>query len=234
MSAIFKREYRAYFSTPLGYVFIAAFLAVINVAFYAYNVSGLTSQLSFCFYIIVIAMHVLTPLLTMRLISEEKKQKTDQLSLTAPVSLGAIVLGKYFAAVAVFLTGLAFTVIWLVIVGMFGTILFAQFIGNLIAVILLVMALIGIGLFISALTENQFVAAVLTLVIFALLYLLDMLSGSISYLWIKNLIGWISMITRFTSISDGLLSLDDIIYYISISGVFLFLTTRVLEKLRWG
>jgi len=234
MIAIFKREYRAFFTSPLGYVFIAAFLAVINTAFYAYNILYLDSGLAMVFTVVMYAMLVLTPLITMRSFSEEKKQKTEQLILTAPIGLMRIVAGKFLAAFAVFMTGMIFTLIYLFIVGMFGTVIVSEFIGNFVAVTCLTMALISIGIFISSLTENQFIAAVLTICVNALLLLFDLLADMLAIPFVEAMIKWISLISRFSTLANGIFSFADIFYYLSITVVFLFLTTRVLEKKRWS
>ena len=109
MFAIFKRELKAYFTSPLGYVFLAIFYAFSGLFFYIFSLSVGSTDISSVFLMMFIVLMVFVPLLTMRLLSEDKKQKTDQLILTAPVSLLSIVMGKFLAAYAIFAIGVAAT-----------------------------------------------------------------------------------------------------------------------------
>ena len=107
MFAIFKRELKAYFTSPLGYVFLAIFYAFSGLFFYIFSLSVGSTDISSVFLMMFMVLMVFVPLLTMRLLSEDKKQKTDQLILTAPVSLLSIVMGKFLAAYAIFAIGVA-------------------------------------------------------------------------------------------------------------------------------
>ena len=111
MIAIMKRDLRSFFTSPIGYVFLAVFLLVSNYFFFGYNVSGGASSLSYVFSSMLLILVFLIPLVTMRLMSEEMKQRTDQMLLTAPVRVFDIVLGKYLAAMLVFVIALACTLV---------------------------------------------------------------------------------------------------------------------------
>ena len=112
MTAIMKRDLRGFFTSPIGYVFLAVFFLASNYFFYLINISSGYSTLSYVFEQTLFILLFLIPMITMRLFSEEMKQRTDQMLLTAPVSITNIVIGKYLAALMVFIIGLAGTLLW--------------------------------------------------------------------------------------------------------------------------
>lgn len=181
MFAVFKRELAAYFQSPLGYVFMGFFIllsgifcAITNFIGGNPNFTGVLSSITFIFLIVV-------PVLTMRLLSEEARQKTDQLLITSPLSITGMVLGKYLAAVAVFLITLAVTVIYPVIMSFFalGGLAGWEIFGGYFGFLLLGSSFIAVGLFMSSLTDNQFIAAVITFGALLLLWILDWVTSSI-------------------------------------------------------
>jgi ABC-2 type transport system permease protein len=135
MSAILKRDLRAYFTSPLGYVFMAAYLVIMNGVFYALNMLTGKNNLTGVYSVMLYALMVLVPILTMRTFSEDYKQRTDQLLLTSPVTPAGIVLGKFFAAYLMFIIALAFTAIQVLIVAAVGTVNMAIVLGNYIAIL---------------------------------------------------------------------------------------------------
>ena len=237
MSAIFKREFRAYFHSMIGYVFISAFLLIINFFFMLNNLNGQHSVLGGVFGMMLNIILFTIPILTMRVFSEDFKQRTDQLLLTAPVKLGHIVLGKFLAAMGVFVLMLAFTLLWVVIISVFGNPNAAEIAGNYIGILLVAGVFISVGMFISSLTENQLIAAVGAYGVFFVLYILNIVVLSMGRAfpsWAIGLFSFISVFYRFDTISRGLLAFDDMVYYISVTALFLFLCYRVLEKKRWA
>ncbi|MEG0457582.1 MAG: ABC transporter permease, partial [Oscillospiraceae bacterium] len=153
MVAIFKRELSSYFTSPIGYVFLGIFYVISGFFLFSTILSG-TTDMSFIFSGMFIVLVFLVPILTMRLLSEEKKQKTDQVLLTSPVNLFSIVIGKYLAAFTVFLCGLSITLIYaLVLAGNSTSFDWLVVFGNYIGIILLGGCFIAIGLFVSSLTE---------------------------------------------------------------------------------
>lgn len=234
MSAIFKRDLRAYFKSPLGYVYLAAFILVLNIYFYLMNVYSGSSDLENIFSFIVTMCVFLIPILTMRTFSEDYKQKTDQLLLTAPVRLSGIVLGKFFAALVVFLLGVCITLVYVVVVATWGTLEFATVLGNYVAICATAMAFISIGVFISSLTQNQLVACVATVAVFLGLYLLNSAYSLLTATWAKNLIYYFSLFRRYYNFTQGIFSFSDLIFYLSVAGTFIFLTVRMLERKRWS
>lgn len=185
MKAIYKREIKMYFSSMIGYVFIAFFVLITAVYFSLQNILSLSPDFQYVFSSVIMMFLILAPMLTMRLLSEEKKQRTDQMLLTSPISIPAIVLGKYLAAVTVFLISLVITGIFPVILSFFGTVAVAQILGSYIGFFLLGSAFIAVGLWISSITDNQIVSAVATFVAVFLLLMVETIvqaaSGSESF-----------------------------------------------------
>jgi ABC-2 type transport system permease protein len=175
MLAVLAKEFRNYFLTPVGYIFMGFFLTISGVIFTASNLVSASSNyypvLSNLIFIFLIAV----PILTMRLISEENRQKTDQLLLTCPLKVSDIVVGKYLAAVAVFLLTILITFLYPVIMSWHGFISLSEIFGGYIGFFLLGASFIAVGLFISALTDNQVSAAVITFAALLLIWLADSL-----------------------------------------------------------
>jgi len=179
MLAIIKREFKAYFSSPTGFVFMGFFLLLTGFFFVMSNVlqaspdyNAVLGSITFIFLIVV-------PVLTMRLISEETKQKTDQLLLTSPLSLTKMVLGKYFAAVGVFSLTLLVTALYPVLLSFFGSVAVWEILGGYIGFFLLGSSFIAVGLFVSSLTDNQVVAAIVTFVSLLFMWLIDWIQQGI-------------------------------------------------------
>ena len=137
MFAIFKRELKAYFTSPLGYVFLAIFYAFSGLFFYIFSLSVGSTDISSVFLMMFMVLMVFVPLLTMRLLSEDKKQKTDQLILTAPVSLLSIVMGKFLAAYAIFAIGVAVMPVYGFVMSTFATVSWLPIWGNTVGLLLL-------------------------------------------------------------------------------------------------
>lgn len=234
MIAIMKRDLRGFFTSPIGYVFLAVFLLAGNFFFYNYNIRGAASSLSYVFSNMLLILVFLIPLITMRLMSEEMKQRTDQMLLTAPVRIFDIVVGKYLAAMLVFVIGLACTLTWPLIVTMFGDPALYEMIGNYVAMTLLISCLVSIGLFISSLTESQIIAAILSFVVLLALFMFSSIASAVDNVVVSAVLNWLSVFSRYSGFTAGVFSLADIVYYISVTVVFLFLTARVIEKKRWA
>ena len=177
MAAIYKREMRMYFNSMIGYVFIAFFVLVTAIYFSMLNILSMSPEFETVFNSVIMMFLILAPILTMRLLSEETKQKTDQLLLTAPVNIVGIVMGKFLAAVTVFVIALAITAIFPVILSFYGTIAVAEIIGSYLGFFLLGSSFIAVGLFISSITDNQIVSAVAT---FAAVFVLLMVETIVS------------------------------------------------------
>lgn len=234
MPAILYREFKSYFTSPLGYVFLAIFYAFSGVFFMVFSLSAGTTNLSSVFLMMFIVLMIFVPLLTMRLLSEDKKQKTDQLTLTAPVSLFSLVMGKFLAAYSIFVIGVAVMPIYGLVMSTFADVSWLPILGNTVGLLLLGAVFVSGGLFVSSLTENQMIAAIGSFFINFMVLLMDTLVNMLPAGFIKTVMESISIYTRYSEITAGIFSLSSVIFFISVVFIFLFLTVRVLEKKRWA
>lgn len=233
MIAIFKREFKSYFSTPIGYIVLAAFYFFLGFFFsiiYGYGAPDIAMVITAMSSVVVFAL----PILTMRMMSEDRRQKVDQILLTAPVGLTSVVLGKYLAALAVFALGFAPTIIFEIIVMSYISVNIMSFIYALLGMLLLGGTLIAIGMFISSLTESAVISAILTLVINILVLYISNLTSMIKVEWIANIINKAAFLTVFEGFGENIFSISDVVYFLSIITVFVFLSVRSLEKRRWS
>ena len=234
MGAIYRREIGAFFTSSIAYVFLAVFYAITGFFFTMDNLAAGSVNLSGVFSTMFVISIFLIPILTMRLFSEEKKQRTDQGLLTAPVSLTGIVLGKYFAALTIFLIATAIVFIFGVIMSLFGTVAWMTLLSNFLAIVLVGAAFIAVGLFISSLTENQIAAAVASMVILLMFFLVDTLAARVSVSWLQTLLYDLSFYTRYYEFTCGIFNLSSVLFFISAAVLFNFFTVRVFEKRRWS
>ncbi len=234
MFAIYKREMRAYFTTPQGYLFMAIFLCASGFLFSLSTLLMQSSDTATYFQFLMYGYIVLVPLLTMKSFAEEKKAKTEQLLLTAPVSLWGMVLAKFFAAFTMFAGTVVISMLYYLVLGIYGEPNWAKVIGCTVAMILIGSCFIAIGLFVSALTENQFVAAMGTIGVLAGLVVVAVLNGIIDSYALRLVLDWVSIYSRFTNFTQGIFDFASAFYYISLCAVFLFLSVRVYEKRRFA
>lgn len=234
MGAIFRRELGSFFTSSIAYVFLGVFYLLSGWFFYMATFASGTSDMSGFFSMLSIAIVILVPILTMKTFSEEKKQKTDQGLLTAPVSLGSMVMGKYFAVLVMYLLGISIVLLYAVILGCFGTIDWVMVISNYTALVLTGVACISIGVFVSALTENQVVAAVGGIISLLFVYLVDYIGYLVDVDIIKDIFGALSFSNKYYEFTCGIFNLSSVIFYISVAVIFNFLTVRVFEKRRWS
>ena len=238
MLAVFKRELQSYYYSAIGYVFMGIFMIIAGVFFTFGNVMAASSSVGTLFSNITFIFILIVPILTMKLMSDEKKSKTDQLLITSPLSLWAIVLGKFLAACAVFFLTLCCTGIYIIILSAYGNVSAMEVFVNYLGFFLMGCCLISVGLLMSTLTENQVAAAISSFGIILLLYLMDSIVASMSSVtmlgWLCTALRWVSLFARFTDFSSGILSLEGVIYMISFAGVFLLLTVHAIEKRRWS
>ena len=294
MISVLKREIKAYFVTPMGCLYMGLFLLITGIYFFFSNLNNQSSHYSGFLGSILFIYLFAIPLLTMRLFSEEKRQKTDQLLLTSPISIPGIVCGKFFAALALYAMSLVVTILYAVIISIYGDLLVWETVGSYIGFLFLGSCYIAVGVFISASTENQLTAGLVTFFTLFVIWLLDPISqmipsdpfagmisasalafivvlflfistrnwfivlitaaisaGVILFLYffvsgyyyqyrnvfngfLQNFLGWFSLNRRYQNFSMGLLKFDSLLYYVSFSGLFLFLTIRLIEKRRWN
>lgn len=234
MKAIFKKEFKNYFLSPVGYIFVGVFMALASMFFASGILSTQQADISLMFSDINVIYLFLASLLTMRLLAEEKNKKTDQLLLSSPVSITEIVLGKYFAAIAVFGVTILLSFIFPAIMFAFGEPSLSEVIGSYIGFVLLWGAFISIGVFISSLTESQMIAGVFTFASLLLIYFISWFEASVQNELAKKVIDCFSLLSRYSEFQSGILNIENIIYYLSFIFVFLFLTVRVIDKRRYS
>ena len=240
MRAIFKREMRTFFTNPIGYIVLAVLFGLSGWFFYSNNLSGSeyglgNPDLSHVFMNLFEIVLLAIPFLTMRLFSEEKQRKTDQALLTAPVSLTGIVMGKFLATLLLLFIGLAITFVFAFIVSTQVSLDWMVFFGNLVGLMMVGGLMISVGLFISTLTESQLVSAVVTLAVSVILLFMEQVSFSLlNVAWIQDVITFLSISSRYSEFTAGLIQYDNVIYFLSIQALFLFLTVRVLDHRRWN
>lgn len=287
MFAILKRELHSYFTSMIGYLVIAAMLLFVGIYFVFINIrsgySSFAASLSSISFIFMIAI----PILTMRSFSEDRKNKTDQMLLTSPASVGSIVWGKYLAMVIIMAIVSLFCCIFPLILRFLGSSQTLVDYSMILAFFLLGCAAIAIGLFISALTESQILAGIGTFGILLILQLMSSLSsllptnamgsfigiclliliaayfiysmtqnlifsGGIAIVGIgiaavvyfvkssfyenllPNFLNSLSLTSRLDNFSNKIFDVPSIIYFITVIGVFLFLTMQSIEKRRWS
>ncbi|MDR1467259.1 MAG: ABC transporter permease [Oscillospiraceae bacterium] len=235
MVTILKRELESFFFSAIGYM-VMTFLFMFTALFFFFtSIAENTANLVGTFNAIFSLAAFFSPIITMRLFSEETNKKTDQILLTSPIKLSSIVLGKYFASILLYLACISMTLVYALVISKFTTpewpIIFTSFLG----IFLVGSAFISMGMFFSSLTENQVVAVVVTLVVNIAILIMDAMSSAIP---VKFLIDFLKNLSfsghYFQSFPLGMLKLKDMVFFLSVDLIFIFLTTRALERKRWS
>ena len=234
MKAIIKKELRSYFLSPIGYVVVGAILFLFGFYFWQVLLFQMSSYVADVYGTMFIWCMMIIPIITMRSFSEEIRNKTDQALLTSPVGVGSIVFGKFLAAFLVFAIAVIGSLIPVVVMSFFSSLDWATTFGNVVGSLLYGAAMISIGIFISALTQSQIVAAIATFGISIFLLVINQLSGVVGGTFFTNLIDWISFNTRYKPFTQGIFNVPSIVFFASIVAIFCFLTARKLESRRWS
>ncbi len=289
MSAIFKREFKSYFVNMSGALFISVLLLFTGIFVTAFNLIGQYAAIEYALENVIVIFLLIVPILCMRSIAEDKRTKTDNLLYSLPIRLSSVVMGKYFAMLAVFLIPVAIMALYPLILGQFGKgmVNFASAYSSLFGFLLLGAALIALCMFMSSLTESQVIAAVTGFAVSLLLYFMTAISGMIPdnplvslgcflmlailaalilYYLTKNisvsliigavlviltvllyilnsslfeggfaaLLSSLALFDRFYDFTYGIFNLKDVLFYLSFSAFFVFLTVRSLDKKRWA
>ena len=256
MTAIYKKELSSYFTNPLGYVFVSVYLIASALIFSYTTFKAKSYSTSAYFTFMIIAFIILIPLLTMRLFSDERRMKTEQMILTAPVTITGMVFGKFLAAFTVFLGSLAVSLINFIplyaiaikeragdsyTVTHIGPVT-GQIVGSFIGLILIGAAFIAIGMFVSAFFEDQLAAAMTSIGVILFMVIVGFVNNMtdsagnsiISSYPVRFVLDWISVSSRFANFGFGIFDFAAALYYFSIAGVFIFLTVRVYDRRRWS
>ena len=287
MKAVFRHEISSYFTNLSGYVFGAFMLLFAGIYTLAYNLKSQITNFEYVLGGMSFVFLVIVPILTMRVLAEERRQKTDQLLYSLPLSMTKVVLGKYFAMLVIFLVPLVIISFYPIMLTAFGNVYLPASFSAIVGFFFLGAALIAIGMFISSITESQAVAAGLCFVVMLLNYFLSSLADFVSAsafasfaactvviilltvvvrLMTKNsfisivsgfilemallalyimkssvleglfadVMDQLSLFERFYGFIDGVFDLTSIVYFISVSAVFVFLSVQSLEKRRWS
>jgi len=229
MSAIYLKELRSYFTSMIGYIYLSVFLLIGGFIFTTGNLLSQNGDIKSWFASIFSVLIFLVPILTMRLFSEERKMRTLQLLFTMPVSLGEIVFGKFLATLTVLGMGLAVTLLYPLILAFFGSVEAMVVVGNYLGMSLLVSTCIAIGMFISALTENQIIAAVVTYSVLLGLWLLDTAGQNLIKGSLGEVVRYLSLTTHYSEFTYGILNPADLVYYLTLTALFLFFSVLALE-----
>ena len=236
MKAIFKKEFMSYMHSVVGFLFMAVTIFFFGLYATVYNLSAGYPYVSYTLSSILFLFLIAIPILSMRILADERKQKTDQLILTAPISVGKIVLGKYFAMSSVFLIPVAAICIFPVFLQKFGTVPMGESYVAILAFTLYGLTCLAVGIFVSSLTESQVIAAVLS---FGTLFLTYMMSGIESLISqtgniVTKFLDVFDFQTRFANMINGVLNITDVIYFLTVIILMLFLTTQSIQKRRYS
>lgn len=233
MGAVYKREMKAYFSSPIGYIVMAVMLLLMGL-YFTYMYENSYSNLSFLFTSISSIALLIAPIITMRLISEDKKQKVDQVLLTAPVKLWKIVCGKFFASFTLFMLPFAITVVYELILMTCTDVNWLLFLSNILGIALLGAAILSIGLFISALTESQIIAGIFGLVVSFFIMQIEYFSQTVGQEWFTSVCTYISFLQRFYAFTSGQIDFSNAVFFLSVAVLFLFFTNAAMDRKRWA
>ncbi len=222
MWAIMKKELKSYFLSPIGYVVMGIFLLCFSLFFYLTVFQSGSVDLGILYYhVIVYGLIIIVPLLTMRMFAEERKNGTEQLLLTSPVSIFKIVMGKLLAALAVILITLIVSLGYFVIVSFFAQPNIKIVLGSIFGFVLASIAALSVGMCASSLTENQIIAGIITV---AFLIMELFISG------INDIFSKISIIDAYVNFAQGLISLKSIIQLLGFSAMFISITIIILQR----
>lgn len=236
MLAIFKREFKSYFQNVIGWLFVAALLAVYGLYFYVYNLKNGYPYISYDLKGIGFIMMIAVPILTMRSLSDERKTKTDQLMLTSPVSVGKIVAGKYFAMAAVYTIDIALFALSPLVLSIYGKVALSEAYVALFGYWLYGLSCIAVGLFISSISESVIISAILTFAALFLSYMMQSITGLISSSGnlLTKVLNCFDLYTPFENFVSGCFSVTSTAYYVTVILLLCFLTTQSIQKRRWA
>ena len=233
MKAIFKRELRSYFLTMTGYIFLTMFLLLAGLLFCLFNLAGSVTSVKGVLGLLTTWEAFILPILTMRMFADDRRLKTDQLLMTAPVPVKSVVLGKFFAAFAMVTGALLIMLLYTVTLAFFGTVNWAETISSFAGFWLLCGVILAIGAFMSALTDSMIVAAFSTYAVLIVTVFLGNIAAVASGV-LQSVLLWLSPMSRFDDFGRGILDPAALVYYISLIVLFIVLTVKVTERRRFA
>ncbi|MGC8963902.1 MAG: ABC transporter permease [Brevinematia bacterium] len=230
---VYKKEIIVYFTTPVAYITMFAFLVISGYLFHFYVSYVRISDMSRVFNNMIIAGMLISPLLTMRLLSEEKKTGTYELLRTSPLRLYHVVIAKYLASLTIFMSGLFLTLGYIVIMSIYGKPDYGTIVSGYLGFILAMSAFLSIGLFSSALSQNQMVAGIIGFALIFILWFVDVLSGVVNNDFISSILSELSFLNHFSSFLTGVIDTKDVSFFIFWIILSLVVTTKVIETSTW-
>ncbi len=233
MKAVYKREMRAYFTMPIGFIVIGVLLLLTGM-YFSYMCQSSYANITFVFSSISSIALLISPIITMRLFSEDRKQKVDQALFTAPVKLISIILGKFFAALTLFMMPFAMTFVYQIILSFTADVNWLLYLSDLLGICLMGGAILSVGILISALTESQMIAGIFGIAVSFFIMQIDYFSSAVNAKWFTNFCTSISFISRFNAFASGQFDFSNVVYFLSVITVFLYFTHLVLDKKRWA
>lgn len=236
MKAVLKRELKAYFTSVIGWIFLAAFFFVFNLYFVANNLIYGTPYLSYSLSNVAFVLVIIIPILAMRSMAEDRRTKTDQLLYTAPVSIPKVIIGKFLALVAIFSIVVGAICLCPLLLSRFGNVPMTESYAAIFGIWLYGCLSIAICVFVSALTESQVVAAVLSFALLFIGFMMQQITGLISSSdnVVTKVLNALCTQTHLTNFCNGILDVTGIVYYVSGTVLFLFLTCQLVQKHRWS
>lgn len=234
MIAIFKREFRSFFYTPIGYVFIGIFSGLAGVIFYTSNLKTLSGEVLLFFSQLTVLIMLLSPMLTMRLLCEERQKRTEPLLMTSPVSLGSIVWGKYFAAAAVLFLAILLTNVFTLIIGVYGTLFWSEWFVGTLGLVLQSLAFLALDLLVTCFSKNQISAAMAAFGANFLLWMVDLVARYISVGFLSNALNFISLYGRYEPFILGQLSFANVLFYLSFIIACMVCAIHVMDTRRFA
>ncbi len=234
MGAVFKRELKSYFVTPIGYVFLAMFYCYAGLMFYVTSLSEGKTRMDMLFSSLIIILVVVIPILTMRTMAEERRSRTDQCLLTSPVSITGIVAGKFLAAFTVYLAAISITLVMALVTWIYSSPDWSVVLGNLIGLALLGASFIAIGIFCSCCTESQPVSAVMCFGVLMCVSFLSAIGSKLPFEFLSKIADKLAFSERYYAFTYGIFDISNVLFFISAVFVFLFLTVRLTEKRRYS
>ena len=222
MWAVIKKEFKSYFLSPIGYVVVGILLFVSSVFFYLTSVqTGSVDLSSLYYYMALYGLIIAAPILTMRMFAEERKNGTEQLILTAPISITKVVLGKLVAALGVIIITLLISFGYYAIVCFFSKTSIIPILTSMFGFILVATAAISVGMFVSSITENQVISAIITIAFLLMSIFLENINSAFDSL---------SIINFYEKFPSGVVSMAEIAGLVSFSIVFIGLTILVMQR----
>lgn len=251
MGAIFRRELNSYFSSPIAYIYLAVFYFFSAVFFTFSALETATATMSVTFSQMFNIVLYLLPILTMKSFSEDKRNKTDQILITSPVTVTDIVIGKFLSVFFIYCVACASFVLYAGLLNVYVAIEWGVFFCNLIGIVLMGASIIAIGCFISILTESQIIAAVASFFVSLALSFVDQIAlamptqnfqnmefyekfKAVPVQILKSVFSYLGYYPRYTSFTTGILNISDVIFFLTITSLFLFLTARCINKKRFA